>query len=91
MEKNKNHILVIDDDDRIRELVKEYLNECGFIVSTGNSAEEAKIRMKYLVGIFEISLIIFFIFLSKLVFASFSVKLFSVIFLFFNYFFIIFQ
>ena len=47
MEKFKYHILVVDDDDRIRELVKEYLNECGFIVSTGNSAEEAKIRMKY--------------------------------------------
>ena len=27
MEKIKYHILVVDDDDRIRELVKEYLNE----------------------------------------------------------------
>ena len=47
MEKIKYHILVVDDDDRIRELVKEYLNEKGFIVSTGNSAEEAKTRMEY--------------------------------------------
>ena len=47
MEKIKYHILVVDDDDRIRELVKEYLNENGFIVSTGNCAEEAKIRLKY--------------------------------------------
>jgi two-component system phosphate regulon response regulator OmpR len=47
MEKIKYHILVVDDDDRIRELVKEYLNENGFIVSTGNSAEEAKIRLGY--------------------------------------------
>jgi len=47
MEKIKYHILVVDDDDRIRELVKEYLNENGFIISTGNSAEEAKIKMKY--------------------------------------------
>ena len=47
MEKIKYHILVVDDDDRIRELVKEYLNENGFIVSTGNSAEEAKIKMGY--------------------------------------------
>ena len=46
MQKIKNHILVVDDDDRIRELVKEYLNENGYIVSTGNSAEEAKIRLK---------------------------------------------
>ena len=47
MEQNKFHILVIDDDDRIRELVKEYLDDNGFIVSTGNSAEEAKIRLQY--------------------------------------------
>ena len=47
MEKNKYHILVVDDDDRIRELVKEYLNVNGFIVSTGNSSEEAKIRLEY--------------------------------------------
>ena len=47
MDKNKYHILVVDDDDRIRELVKEYLNENEFIISTGNSAEEAKIKMKY--------------------------------------------
>ena len=47
MEKNKYHILVVDDDDRIRELVKEYLNVNEFIVSTGNSSEEAKIRLEY--------------------------------------------
>ena len=47
MEKNKNHILVIDDDDRIRELVKEYLKENKFIISTANSAEEAKIKLGY--------------------------------------------
>tara|TARA_B110000971_G_scaffold207145_1_gene231064 strand:+ start:656 stop:1333 length:678 start_codon:yes stop_codon:yes gene_type:complete len=47
MEKIKYHILVVDDDDRIRELVKQYLNENGFTVSTGNSAEEAKIRLGY--------------------------------------------
>jgi two-component system phosphate regulon response regulator OmpR len=47
MEKNKHHILVVDDDDRIRELVKEYLNENNFIVSTGGNAEEAKIKLKF--------------------------------------------
>jgi len=47
MKKIKYHMLVIDDDDRIRDLVKEYLNENGFIVSTGNSAGEAKIRLEY--------------------------------------------
>ena len=47
MEKLKHHILVVDDDDRIRELVKEYLKENKFIISTANSAEEAKIKMSY--------------------------------------------
>ena len=47
MKKIKYHILVVDDDDRIRELVKEYLKENGFIVSSGNSAEEAKIKLSY--------------------------------------------
>ena len=47
MEKIKYHILVVDDDDRIRELVKEYLKENKFIVSVANSAEEAKIKLGY--------------------------------------------
>ena len=47
MQKIKYHILVVDDDDRIRELVKEYLKENRFIVSSANSAEEAKIKMSY--------------------------------------------
>jgi two-component system phosphate regulon response regulator OmpR len=47
MEKVKHHILVVDDDDRIRELVKEYLTDNGFIVSTGNSAGDAKIKLCY--------------------------------------------
>lgn len=36
------HILVVDDDDRIRELVKQYLEENNFIVSTANDAFDAK-------------------------------------------------
>ena len=47
MEKIKPHILVVDDDDRIRELVKEYLVENGFIVSVANNSEEAKIKISY--------------------------------------------
>ena len=42
MEKINSHLLIVDDDDRIRELVKEYLTENNYIVSTANSAEEAK-------------------------------------------------
>jgi len=35
------HILVVDDDDGIRYLVKQYLNENNFLVTTSNSAENA--------------------------------------------------
>jgi two-component system phosphate regulon response regulator OmpR len=47
MEKIKYHILVVDDDDRIRELVKEFLKENKFVVSSANSAEEAKEKLDY--------------------------------------------
>ena len=42
MKKFKAHILIVDDDDRIRELVKQYLNENNYLVTTASSAEEAK-------------------------------------------------
>ena len=42
MKKFKAHILIVDDDDRIRELVKQYLDEHDYLVTTANSAEEAK-------------------------------------------------
>ena len=35
------HILVVDDDDGIRSLVKQYLNENNFLVTTAISAEDA--------------------------------------------------
>ena len=35
------HILVVDDDDGIRSLVKQYLNENNFLVTTSDSAENA--------------------------------------------------
>jgi len=41
MKKFEGHILVVDDDDGIRELVKQYLNQNNFLVSTANSAEDA--------------------------------------------------
>ena len=42
MNKFNTHILVVDDDDRIRELVKQYLTENNFLITTANSAEDAK-------------------------------------------------
>ena len=40
------HILVVDDDDGIRLLVKKYLNENNYLVSTANSAEDAAEKIK---------------------------------------------
>ena len=45
MENNKFHILVVDDDNKIRNLIKQFLNENGFIVSTAANAEEAKSKI----------------------------------------------
>ena len=42
MKKSKAHILIVDDDDRIRDLVKQYLNDFDFLVTTANNAEDAK-------------------------------------------------
>ncbi len=42
MNKFTAHILVVDDDDGIRNLVKEYLNDNNFLITTSNSAEDAK-------------------------------------------------
>ena len=46
MKKFEAHILVVDDDDGIRELVKEYLSQNNFLVSTANSAEDAFEKIK---------------------------------------------
>ena len=40
------HILVVDDDDGIRSLVKKYLNENNYLVTTANSAEDASEKIK---------------------------------------------
>ena len=40
------HILVVDDDRRIRELIKSYLVENGFLVSVAGTAAEARERMR---------------------------------------------
>ena len=54
MEKNKYHILVVDDDDKIRLLIKEYLSNKGYLVSTAENANKAKIK----IDIFNFNLII---------------------------------
>ena len=48
MENNKNHILIVDDDDRIRSLLKDYLSENNYVVSTAENADQAKERLEYI-------------------------------------------
>ena len=48
MENKKKHILIVDDDDRIRDLLKDFLTENKYIVSTAENAEEAKKKIEYL-------------------------------------------
>ena len=47
MENYKAHILVVDDDDGIRELVKQFLNQNNYLVTTAKSSEDAleKVRI----------------------------------------------
>ena len=40
------HILVVDDDDGIRSLVKKYLHENNYLVTVANSAEDASEKIK---------------------------------------------
>ena len=45
MENNKTHILIVDDDNRIRDLLKEYLNENNYIVTTATNSDNARTKI----------------------------------------------
>jgi two-component system, OmpR family, phosphate regulon response regulator OmpR len=48
------HILVVDDDDRIRDLLRQYLSESGFVVTVARDAADARAR----IGILEFDLLV---------------------------------
>ena len=48
MVNDKLHILVVDDDDRIRSLLKDYLTNNQYIVSTAENADQAKKKIEYI-------------------------------------------
>jgi len=48
MSKNIFHILVVDDDDRIRDLIKQYLEENNFLVTSAKDALDAKKKLEIL-------------------------------------------
>ena len=45
LERNDTHVLVVDDDDRIRELLSRYLGRAGYRVSAARDAAEARAKM----------------------------------------------
>ena len=46
MKNFKAHILVVDDDDGIRSLVKQYLNQNDYLVTTAKNSEDALKKLK---------------------------------------------
>ena len=48
MENKSKHILIVDDDDRIRNLLKDYLTENRYIVSTAENADNAKEKLAFI-------------------------------------------
>ncbi|MFN8927153.1 MAG: response regulator, partial [Rhodospirillales bacterium] len=48
------HVLVVDDDNRLRELLRRYLSENGFLVTAARDAAEARARL----AVFEVDLIV---------------------------------
>ena len=46
LDRSNTHILIIDDDDRIRELLSRYLTKHGYRTSTANGADEARQKMQ---------------------------------------------
>ena len=48
MVNNNIHILIVDDDDRIRDLLKDYLTKNEYIVSTAENADNAKEKLNFL-------------------------------------------
>jgi two-component system phosphate regulon response regulator OmpR len=46
MDNSKIHILIVDDDDRIRDLLKQYLKNNNFFVSTAINASDAEEKLK---------------------------------------------
>ena len=46
LDRANTHILIIDDDDRIRDLLSRYLTKQGYRASTASGANEARRKMQ---------------------------------------------
>ena len=54
MRENNLHILLVDDDDKIRELLKTFLVDNKYLVSTASNAAEAKEILEYILSLIHI-------------------------------------
>jgi len=54
MNTEQTHILVVDDDERLRRLLKKFLSESGFVVSIAENAADARKKL----GLLEFDLIV---------------------------------
>ena len=61
MEQEQKHILVVDDDTRLRALLQRFLRENGFLVSAAKDAEEAR----FLMGQYRFNLLIVDVMMPK--------------------------
>ena len=61
MHKYLAHILVVDDDDRIRDLVKQYLTDNKYLITTAKDAFDAKNK----IGIIKFDIIVLDIMMPK--------------------------
>ncbi len=52
MSQDRAHLLVVDDDSRLRELLRKYLSDNGFIVTMAKDAAEARVKLQD--GIFDL-------------------------------------
>ena len=49
------HILVVDDDEEIRELVKEYLKKNKYLVTTAKDSEDAQNKVRTIPGVLDVN------------------------------------
>ena len=71
MIKDLFHLLVVDDDDRIRDLVKQYLEENNFLVTTATDAFDAQKKIDVIISVCPKDLIS----PLNLLYSAFSVKI----------------
>ena len=52
MSQDRLHLLVVDDDSRLRELLRKYLSDNGYVVTTAKDAAEARLKLQN--GVFDL-------------------------------------